>query len=120
MTTRKQLNNFLNTLNSYSPKKYSHLGNWDEAFYALEEYLSTLPTNRKRVVFIDEMKFSTDTYRIKPEYERRLRERSGLFKELAKVNKTLVHTFITTYGVANAKNKSIVHSEVTMDDLFNS
>ncbi|MDE6799687.1 MAG: AAA family ATPase, partial [Phocaeicola sp.] len=55
MTTRRQLNNFLNTLNSYSPKKYSHLGNWNEAFYALEEYLSTLPTNRKRVIFIDEM-----------------------------------------------------------------
>ncbi len=73
-----------------------------------------------RIIHLCEMKFSTDIYRIKPEYERRLRERSGLFKELAKVNKTLVHTFITTYGVANAKNKSIVHSEVTMDDLFNS
>lgn len=73
-----------------------------------------------RIIHLCEMKFSTDAYRIKPEYERRLRERSGLFKELAKVNKTLVHTFITTYGVANAKNKSIVHSEVTMDDLFNS
>ena len=60
------------------------------------------------------------SYRIKPEYERRLRDRSGLFRELTKTNKTLVHTFITTYGVANGKNRSIVHSEVTMDDLFNS
>ena len=71
-----------------------------------------------RIIHLCEMKFSTDAYRIKPEYERRLRERSGLFKELTKTNKTVVHTFITTYGVANAKNKSIVHSEVTMDDLF--
>ena len=39
MTTRRQLNNFLNVLNSYSGKKFSHLSNWDEAFYALEEYL---------------------------------------------------------------------------------
>lgn len=73
-----------------------------------------------RIIHLCEMKFSTDAYRIKPEYERRLRERSGLFKELTRTNKTVVHTFITTYGVANAKNKSIVHSEVTMDDLFNS
>lgn len=73
-----------------------------------------------RIIHLCEMKFSTDTYHIKPEYERKLRERSGLFKELTKNNKTLVHTFITTYGVANGKNKSIVHGEVTMDDLFDS
>lgn len=73
-----------------------------------------------RIIHLCEIKFSTDAYRIKPEYERHLRERSGLFKELTKINKTVVHTFITTYGVANAQNKSIVHSEVTMGDLFNS
>ena len=73
-----------------------------------------------RIIHLCEMKFCMDTYRIKPEYERRLRDRSGLFRELTKTNKTLVHTFITTYGVANGKNRSIVHSEVTMDDLFNS
>ena len=55
MTTRRQLNNFLNVLNSYSGKKFSYLSNWDEAFYALEEYLSSLPADRKRIVFIDEM-----------------------------------------------------------------
>lgn len=73
-----------------------------------------------RIIHLCEMKFCMDTYRIKPEYERRLRDRSSLFRELTKTNKTLVHTFITTYGVANGKNRSIVHSEVTMDDLFNS
>ncbi len=72
-----------------------------------------------RIIHLCEMKFSTDLYRIKPEYERRLRERSGLFKLLTKTKKTVVHTFITTYGVAGGKNKSIVHSEVVMDDLFN-
>ena len=29
-------------------------------------------------------------------------------------------TFVTTYGVVDGKHKSIVHSEVTMDDLFKS
>ena len=46
--------------------------------------------------------------------------RMGLFRFLTKNKKTLVNTLITTYGVANVKNHSIVHSEVTMDDLFNS
>lgn len=72
-----------------------------------------------RIIHLCEMKFCTDTYRIKPEYEKRLRDRSGLFKDVTRTNKTVVHTFVTTYGVANAKNKSIVHSEVTMDALFN-
>lgn len=71
-----------------------------------------------RIIHLCEVKFCTDTYPIKPDYERRLRERSGLFKQLTKTNKTVVHTFVTTYGVTNGQNKSIVHSEVTMDDLF--
>lgn len=71
-----------------------------------------------RLIHLCEMKFSSCTYNIKPEYERRLRERASLFNELTKVKKTVVHTFITTFGVTNAQNKSIVHSEVTMDDLF--
>lgn len=35
-----------------------------------------------------------------------------------KNKKSLVITFVTTYGVVGGKHKSIVHSEVTMDDLF--
>ena len=42
------------------------------------------------------------------------------FKYVGAHGMTVVHTFVTTYGVANAKHKSIVYSEVTMDDLFNS
>ncbi len=42
----------------------------------------------------------------------------SLFREATKNRKTLVNTFVTTYGVVNGKHKSIVHSEVTMNDLF--
>ena len=42
----------------------------------------------------------------------------GLFRMATKTRKTLVITFVTTYGVVDGKHKSIVHSEVTMDDLF--
>lgn len=34
--------------------------------------------------------------------------------------KKLVNTFVTTFAVGKGKHHSIVHSEVTMDDLFNS
>lgn len=73
-----------------------------------------------KVIHLCEMKFSEQEYSITNEYEMRLRKRMGIFKERTKTKEAVVHTFITTYGVANGKNKSIVHSEVTMDDLFNS
>ena len=52
------------------------------------------------------------------EYEQKLRERMELFRELTKSRKSLVHTFITTYGVADGIHSSVVHSEVTMGALF--
>lgn len=73
-----------------------------------------------RIIHLCEIKFSVGEYIISQEYEKKLRHRMSLFQYHTKNKKSLVHTFITTYGVANGKNKSIVHSEVTMDDLFNS
>ena len=73
-----------------------------------------------RIIHLCEMKFSTDLYGITDGYESKLRERTGLFRLATKNKKALVITFVTTYGVVNGKHKSIVHSEVKMDDLFNS
>lgn len=73
-----------------------------------------------RLIHLCEIKFSTDKYPISKDYEDKLRERMGIFRQLTKNKKSLVNTFITTYGIVNGKNRSIVHSEVTMDDLFNS
>ena len=73
-----------------------------------------------RIIHLCEMKFSTDLYGITDSYEMKLRERTGLFRLATKNKKALVITFVTTYGVVNGKHKSIVHSEVKMDDLFNS
>lgn len=71
-----------------------------------------------RIVHLCEIKFSKDVYHITQDYELMLRERMGLFRYLTNNKKALVNTFITTYGVADGKHKGIVHSEVTMDDLF--
>ena len=68
------------------------------------------------IIHLCEMKFSTDRYAITDNYEMKLRERMGLFRMATKTRKT----FVTIYGVVDGKHKSIVHSEVTMDDLFKS
>ncbi len=71
-----------------------------------------------RTIHLCEMKFSKNAYSLTSEYSDKLRARMGLFKEGTKITKTLVNTFVTTYGVSNANDFSIVHSEVTMEDLF--
>lgn len=71
-----------------------------------------------RVINLCEMKFSVKPYYISENYEKTLRGRMSIFQEKTKVNKSLVYTFVTTYGIANGMGKSIVNSEVTMEDLF--
>ena len=56
LSKAKQLRNFGKAL-----RKYAHLdrqpvfSDWDDAFDALEEYLESLPEERRKVVFFDEM-----------------------------------------------------------------
>lgn len=71
-----------------------------------------------RMIHLCEMKFAQKPYNISAEYEKRLRERMWLFDLKTKNRKPLVHTFVTTFGLGEGKQHSIVHSEVTMDDLF--
>lgn len=65
-----------------------------------------------------EMKFSTSQFVISEEYEHHVRERISLFREKTKTSKSLVSTFITTFGVANGMHRSIVGKEVVAKDLF--
>ncbi len=71
-----------------------------------------------RLVHLCEMKFSQEQYIITKDYDMRLRERMSVFKFVTKTKKAPVYTFITTYGVKNMQSHSIIHSQVTMDDLF--
>jgi len=71
-----------------------------------------------RLVHLCEMKFSIGPYELTSAYAERLRTRAALFRETTKCRKGLVNTFVTTFGVANGKHKSIVDSEVTLDQLF--
>ena len=73
-----------------------------------------------RMIHLCEMKFSQKAYNITADYEKKLRDRMWLFDTKTKNRKPLVHTFVTTFGLGDGKHHSIVHSEVTMDNLFNS
>ncbi len=94
----------------YLPKKSAGTGKGAQ--------IDLLIDRADRVINLCEMKFSVRPYRITDDYDKHLRERAEIFREKTKTTKALVHTFVTTMGVANAVQRSIVNSQVTMDDLF--
>lgn len=71
-----------------------------------------------RIVHLCEMKFCQGEYRISAGYEEQLRNRMELFRERTHNKKSLVNTFVTTFGVAAGMHSGLVHSEVKLDDLF--
>ena len=64
------------------------------------------------------MKYASEEYTIDADYEKKLRERSRLFKEVTKTRKSLLITFITMFGIYHNAHSGMVQNEVTMDDLF--
>lgn len=51
-------------------------------------------------------------------YADRLRERMSLFRSKTGIKTALLNTFITTFGVADGRNASVVDSSITLDNLF--
>ncbi len=71
-----------------------------------------------RITHLCEIKFSKDKYVINADYADRLRERMSLFRSKTGIKTALLNTFITTFGVADGRNASVVDSSITLDNLF--
>jgi uncharacterized protein len=71
-----------------------------------------------KVIHLVEMKFAGNRYTITKDYAMQLHERRQLFMEEENIRNTPVFTFITPYGVSQGINSSLVHSEITADQLF--
>ena len=70
------------------------------------------------VINICEIKYSKSPYVITEDYERKLWSREATFRQVTKTRKALQHVFITTYGVKRNEWSDVVHSEITLNDLF--
>ena len=71
-----------------------------------------------RCIHLCEMMFSTEPFTITKDYELKLRERMAIFREETKTRKTLLTTFVTTFGIRPGIHAGIVQQQVTLDDLF--
>lgn len=80
--------------------------------------IDLLIERRDRVINLCEMKFSINEYVIDKEYDMTLRNRIEAFRRMTNCKKTIQTTMITTYGVKRGKYSGIIHSQITLDDLF--
>ena len=71
-----------------------------------------------KIIHLCEMKFASSEYTITADYAEKLRYRQGLFMNENKLKHGTVFTFVTPYGVAKGKYSSMLHSELTLQDLF--
>lgn len=68
---------------------------------------------------ICEMKFSTQPFSIDKAYAGELRNKLAVFRGQTETRKTLLLTFVTTYGLhRNSYSEELADSELTMDALF--
>lgn len=71
------------------------------------------------VVNLCEMKFSDGPFTIDAQYARELAAKARAFRRETGTRKSILLTFITTYGLTgNAQATQLVQNELTMDDLF--
>ena len=70
------------------------------------------------VINLCEIKFCATRFSVTADYERTIRDRERLFREKTGTSKTLVCTFITTFGVVKGTHYGIVDNEVDSNDLF--
>ena len=71
-----------------------------------------------KIIHLVEMKFAEQPYIITKAYEQRLQERKALFMEQTGIARGPVHTFITPMGLSGGSHSSLVHSQLTAEDLF--
>lgn len=71
-----------------------------------------------KVISLCEIKFSVNEYIIDKEYDMKLRNKIGIFRQATGTRKGLGLVMITTYGVKQGKYSSIVDGQVVLDDLF--
>ncbi len=70
------------------------------------------------VIDVCEMKYCQSQFTLIGEYERKIRERTEMFRHLTKTKDALHHILITTYGLKDNSFSGLFSATVTMDDLF--
>ena len=73
---------------------------------------------KDETVNLCEMKYYSTVFAIDKGYEEKLRNKIAAFREETNTRKSLMLTFVTTYGLKENMYSGCVQSQVLLDDLF--
>lgn len=80
--------------------------------------IDLLIDRKDETINLCEIKFYNGPFEISKEYEEKLQNKISTFLEETKTKKSLILTFITSFGIKENKHSDIVQKQITMDDLF--
>lgn len=80
--------------------------------------IDLLIDRRDNAINLCEIKFCNGEFTIDKDYSMKLRNKAERFREISKTRKSLVTTFISTYGVAKNAYSTTIQQSVTLDDMF--
>ena len=81
-------------------------------------HIGLLIDRKDETINLCEIKFYNGPFEISKEYEEKLQNKISTFLEETKTKKSLILTFITSFGIKENKHSDIVQKQITMDDLF--
>lgn len=91
---------------------------WRSRYSSPGAQIDLLFDRKDGIINLCEMKYSKAEYAISKKEEAVLRNKIAAFESETSVRKAVHLTMVTTYGVARNTHYDIVHSEVTLNDLF--
>jgi AAA+ ATPase superfamily predicted ATPase len=81
--------------------------------------IDLLIDRKDQVINLCEMKFSIGAFSISKSYARNLRNKASTFKEETKTRKSVMITFVSTFGLKdNEHSIGLVQKHITLEDLF--
>lgn len=94
------------------------VGSWNYSAGDKGAQIDLIIDRKDETVNLCEMKYAATEFTIDKKYEEVLRNKIVVFREKTKTRKSLMLTFVTTYGLKNNMYSGGVQSQVVLDDLF--
>ena len=108
-----QIKNALNILGVYS-QQYA----WIKRDSEEGTQIDLIIERNDNIVNMCEIKFYSDEFVVKEDYDRLLRSRRSILAEKIKKKYVIHSTLISTYGIKNNEYRWSFDSVITLDDLF--
>ena len=96
----------------------SEMSSWRSRQSSPGAQIDLLFDRKDGIVNLCEMKYSKAEYAISAKEEASLRNKIAVFEAETCTKKAVHLTMVTTYGIIDNSHSGIVHSRVTLDDLF--